>query len=281
MPETVREALAQATRRLGAAGIDSPHVDARILAAHFLGCAPLEVFVHASQPVPEGFAEAVARRERREPLQWITGSAAFGPLELAVGPGVFIPRPETEVLADWAVRTLQASGTSSPVVVDLCAGCAAMALFIAHELPDASVHAVELSESAVEWARRNVGALGLNVELHEADATDPGLLAQLAGKVDLVVANPPYVPDAAPVAPEVDFDPSLAIFGGPDGLGIVRGIVGTAGRLVRPGGWFGFEHDDAAAEPALEILAASGLFGNVRSLRDLAGIERFTLGARL
>lgn len=275
----LRAALRQAAAALGEAGIASPLVDARLIAAQLLGCEPLELFTH--DEVPAGFADAIRRRSRREPLQWITGRAAFGPLDIAVGPGVFIPRPETEILADWAART--AAEMPRPTVVELCAGSAAMSCYIAHAVPQAHVHALEISADALEWARRGVADLGLDaaVTLHQGDATASDALGELSGGVDIVVANPPYVPDHGAVAPEVGFDPDVAVYGGADGLDIVRGLIPTATRLLRPGGTFGFEHDDTASESVRTLLEARGSFTDVRALADLAGVNRFVLATKL
>ncbi|WP_448854008.1 peptide chain release factor N(5)-glutamine methyltransferase [Corynebacterium frankenforstense] len=282
----LRAAVRAAARTLGAAGIETPLVDARLIAAGLLGCGPLEVALH--EEVPAGFEAAIARRAGREPLQHILGSAPFGPLELFVGPGVFIPRPETEVLADAAVRRLGAAtsggvggGAAGPVVVDLCTGSGALALYIAHELPGAQVTAVELDEAAAGWARKNIDALGLGVELVAADVTDPGLaaaggpLAHLAGRVDCVVANPPYVPEAGEVAAEVGADPARAVFAGADGMAVIEAMLANVSALLKPGGWFGVEHDDTTAAATRAAIDATGRFTQAKSLRDLAGRERF------
>lgn len=274
-----RAELRAAVGRLAAAGVESPAADVRLLAAHLAGCAPLEVgFLDAA---PAGFAEALARRERREPLQHITGTAAFGPLDIAVGPGVFIPRPETEVLADWVVRRLR--GVPAPRVVDLCTGSGALACYIAHEIDDAAVVAVELSPDAATWARRTVAdnGLGGRVTVVEGDATDAGLLADMAGGVDAVVCNPPYVPAAGPVAPEVDADPDLAVYGGESGMDVIEKLLDPVARLLRPGRVFGIEHDDTTAAETAALVDATGRFTPAEHLCDLAGRERFVTAARL
>lgn len=229
------------------------------------------------------FAELVDQRAGRVPLQHLTGRAPFRHLELAVGPGVFVPRPETEQLVEWALAQL--AGVPEPVVVDLGAGSGAIALSIAHEHPGARVTAVERDPVAIEWTRANAAARaaagGTPVEVLPGDMTDPQLLRELDGTVDLVVSNPPYVPDGATVPREVaDHDPPLALWGGPDGLDVVRGLLRTAARLLRPGGALGIEHADqqGAALPAL--VRASGGWTDVADHPDLAGRPRFTTARR-
>jgi release factor glutamine methyltransferase len=220
----------------------------------------------------------VARRAAREPLQHLTGTAAFRYRELAVGPGVFVPRPETEVLVGWILDRI--ASVESPLVVDLCSGSGAIAGAVATERPDSTVHAVELSPEACVWARRNLAGTGAT--LHEGDID--GCLPELDGLVDAVIANPPYIPLTAweSVTAEVrDHDPALALWSGDDGLDEIKVVAATAGRLLKPGGWFGCEHADVQGESAPAAFAATGLFTEVRDQLDLAGRHRFATGRRV
>jgi release factor glutamine methyltransferase len=212
------------------------------------------------------------------PLQHLTGTVGFARFELAVGPGAFVPRPETELLAQWAV------GTGGGVVIDLGSGTGALALAIAHELPTARVYAVERSPAALRWLRRNAAdraaAGDRPVEVVAGDATDPAVLAELDGTVDLVVCNPPYVPGGVPVPPEVaDHDPPEAVFGGPDGLAVIRPVIARAAALLRPGGWFGLEHDESHADAVAGLLRDA--FTRIADHRDLAGRPRYVTAARV
>jgi len=213
---TARVLLTAAAARLRAAGVASSRVDAELLLAHCLGVdrsrLPLVDAVPAAAETR--FAAALARRVRREPLQHILGRAPFRHVELAVGPGVFIPRPETELLVDAVLPTLRATG--APVAVDLCAGSGALALAVADEVPGSRGYAVERSAAALHWLRRNTAGTG--VEVVAADVRDPDLLTGLRATADAVLCNPPYVPAAVPVEPEVRADPAEAVFAGADGL---------------------------------------------------------------
>lgn len=276
----MREQLLDATSILADAGVPTPDVDARLLAAHVLGVSPMAVtFAEVDETFEERFAGVVKRRAQREPLQHITGTAPFGPLDLAVGPGVFIPRPETEVLADWAVRTL--AGTPAPAVVDMGTGSGALAIYVASHIPEARVYAVELSATAREYAARNAASHGVRITLVDASMTDPQLLRDLDGAVDLVVANPPYVPDTPDLEPEVYRDPPEAVFSGADGMDAIRGLVPVAQRLLRPGGWLGVEHDDVTSTSTCSVIEACGGFGPPTVLRDLAGRNRFVCASKL
>ena len=276
----MREQLLDATSILADAGVPTPDVDARLLAAHVLGMSPMAVtFAEVDETFAERFAGVVKRRAQREPLQHITGTAPFGPLDLAVGPGVFIPRPETEVLADWAVCTL--AGTPAPTVVDMGTGSGALAIYVASHIPEARVYAVELSATAREYAARNAASHGVRITLFDASMTDPQLLRDLDGAVDLVVANPPYVPDTPDLEPEVYRDPPEAVFSGADGMDAIRGLVPVAQRLLRPGGWLGVEHDDVTSTSTCSVIEACGGFGPPTVLRDLAGRNRFVCASKL
>jgi release factor glutamine methyltransferase len=230
------------------------------------------------------FAALVEQRADRVPLQHLTGRAPFRHLELAVGPGVFVPRPETEQLAGWAIERL--AGLPAPVVVDLGSGSGALALAIAQEAPAARVTAVERDPEAIEWTRHNAAARAAAgdrpVSVVAGDMTDHGLLRELDGAVDLVVSNPPYVPDDAVLPREVaEHDPPLALWGGPDGLDVVRGLLDTAARLLRAGGWLGIEHADQQGEALPAVVRAHGGFTDVEDHPDLAGRPRYTTARRV
>ena len=278
---SLRAVLAEAERELAAAGVASPRSDAESLAAHALGIQRGHLVLQPRiDPAAERVLRAlVARRAAREPLQHLLGTAVLGPVEVAVGPGVFTPRPETELLLEWGVAWLH--DVASPLVVDLCTGSAALALAIAAMRPDAEVHAVELDPDALGWARRNVAAHGGRVQLHASDVRASDLLPDLAGRVDLVVCNPPYVPDATPVAPEVSTgDPAVAVFGGPDGLAVIPEVVARATALLRPGGAFAVEHDDTHAEAVPALLRAHGDLVDVAEHADLNGRPRYATARR-
>ena len=278
-----REAVRAAALRLAEAGVASPEHDAAELLAHVLGTTrsalPLGDDVTPEQQ--QRYAALVARRADREPLQHLLGTAAFRYVELAVGPGVFTPRPETELLAGWAVDQARAvlEDGRVPVVVDLCTGSGAIALSVATEVPTAQVHAVELGEDALLWAERNLSGSG--VDLRHGDMRDA--FPDLDGQVDVVVCNPPYIPLDAyeSVAREArDHDPHLALFSGDDGLDAMRVLERVAGRLLRTGGVVGAEHADVQGEAAPAVFRAAERWADVRDHRDLAGRDRY-LTARL
>jgi release factor glutamine methyltransferase len=265
-----------AARALAAAGVASPEHDAEELAAHLLGLSRSKLVLLDRLPAAaaDRYAALVEQRAARVPLQHLTGVAGFRRLELAVGPGVFVPRPETEVLVEWALPRLDPGA----LVVDLCAGSGAVALALADEAPGLTVHAVELDEHALAWAARNVERSGLPVALHRGDVADPDLLAGLAGTVDLVTANPPYVPVGGVVEREVaEHDPPAALWGGEDGLLTVRAVERAAARLLRPGGLVAVEHADLQGESVPAVFAG---WAEVEDHRDLAGRPRFTTARR-
>ena len=284
----LRQVLADAQRVLTEAGVPSPAADAHLLVAHALGVTRRDLarrVVLGESPTQEQgrrLRELLDLRAGRVPIQHLTGAAPFRNLELAVGPGVFIPRAETELSAGLAVEAaaeVVAAG-GEPLVVDLCTGSGAIALAVADEVPQARVVAVELDEDALVWAARNVTRLGLDgrVELRAGDAVHAAehVLADLVGEVDVLVSNPPYIPpDAEPTEPEVrDHDPALALYGGgDDGLATARGVVRAAARLLRPGGAFVMEHGDAQGRPTRALLAGSG-WSQITTQRDLAGRDR-------
>jgi release factor glutamine methyltransferase len=276
---TTGRLVRQAAERLAAAGIESSTYDARVLLAHVLGIRlgqlALVESVGADQEMT--YDDLVTRRATREPLQHLTGTAAFRHVELKVGPGVFVPRPETELLAGWAIEV--AHTLDSPIVVDLCTGSGAIALSVADEVPTARVYAVELDEGAHAWAARNLEGTG--VELRHGDMATA--FEELAGRVDIVVCNPPYIPLEAweSVAAEArDHDPHLALFSGDDGLVALRVLEERAARLLKPGGVVGAEHADLQGESAPEVFSGSGRWSEVRDHDDLAGRPRY-LTARL
>lgn len=281
-----RRLLEEATETLTAAGVASPEVDATILLSYVTGV-PRSMVKLRARPMPEqinAFRELIAARARRVPLQHLTGSAPFRHVDLEVGPGVFIPRPETELLAGWAVEEARSAiddRTSGPVVVDLCTGSGAIALSIVREVSDAQVYAVELDETAYVWAMRNLSETG--VDLRIGDAADA--FPDLDGTVDVVVANPPYIPLDAweSVAPEArDHDPALALWSGQDGLDAIRAIEATAWRLLKPGGVVGIEHADAQGDsaPAVFAEAVDHPWADVIDNPDLAGRPRFVTARR-
>ncbi|MFC6153775.1 peptide chain release factor N(5)-glutamine methyltransferase [Nocardioides yefusunii] len=269
---------------LSDAGVASPQADVTWLLCHVLDTKPgtLSLREEISSEHAAQVADLVARRATRVPLQHLTGSQAFRMVELEVGPGVFVPRPETELLAGWAIEQLHvaiAAGVESPVVVDLCTGSGAIAKALADEVPQARVHAVELSEDAFAWASLNLAGTG--VDLRQGDMA----LAfdDLLGEVDVVVCNPPYIPLEAweSVALEArDHDPHLALFSGDDGLDAMRVLEARATELLKPAGVLGVEHADVQGESAPAVFVATGRWTEVRDHQDLAGRARF-LTARL
>lgn len=276
----IRDVLRAAAAVLAEAGISSARNDAELLAAHAGGVdrGRLPIFDPPAD-FYDRYDELVAARARRIPLQHLTGVAAFGPLLLDVGPGVFIPRPETEALLEWATAELDRRDLRSPRIVDLCTGSGALALALARHRPSATVTAVDDSAEALRYARRNCAGTG--VELVEADVCHPGLLPRLRGQVDLVVANPPYIPDGAELEPEVcEHDPHHALFGGPDGMAVIEAIAGLSAGWLRPGGLLAVEHDDTTSQRTVDVIAATGCFDEVIARADLTGRPRFVTAVR-
>jgi release factor glutamine methyltransferase len=280
---TARQLRREAAERLRAAGVASPERDADELLAHVLGLGlgRLALVDGVTEEQAAAYDALLDRRAAREPLQHLLGSAAFRHVELAVGPGVFVPRPETELLAGWAVDRAREAGHHHRTcrVVDLCTGSGAIARAVKDEVPSADVHAVELDPDAHRWAERNLAGTGVELRLGDMATAFP----DLAGTVDVLTCNPPYVPLEAweSVAPEArDHDPHLALFSGDDGLDALRVLAGRAAVLLRPGGWVGVEHADVQGESAPHLFAATGRYEQVRDHRDLAGRPRY-LTARL
>ena len=273
---TPRDLLARATGTLAAGGVASPENDAEMLLAHVLGVprGNLTLVAEVAADPASAFEALVARRAQRIPLQHLTGTTGFRYVDLAVGPGVFTPRPETELLAGWAIDRAREVEGRAPVVVDLCTGSGAIALSIADEVPTARVHAVELDRDAFAWAQRNLAGSG--VDLREGDMEDA--FPDLDGTVDVVVCNPPYIPLTAydGVAQEArDHDPALALWSGEDGLDAMRVLERTAARLLRPGGRVGAEHADLQGTSAPGVFVAARRWGDVRDHSDLAGRPRY------
>ena len=277
--------IALATARLAEAGVESPRADAELIAAHVHKVKRGEL-----QRVPDSEFDAtfwadIARRANREPLQHITGRAYFRYLELDVGPGVFVPRPETEVLAGWAIGRLREMDVADPVAVDLGTGSAAIALSIAQEVPRATVHAVEADPLARSWAERNItryvdsytaGRVLLHAGDFVSDLAGLAELAGLAGTVDLVVSNPPYIPVGAVVAPEAaEYDPPAALWSGPDGLDAIRAVERVARWLLRPDGMVAVEHSDLQGAPVYWIFSEEAGWRDTRNHKDLTNRDRF------
>ena len=284
-PVSLRVVLAEAVQRLHAAGVESPHWDAEQLAAHVLGVArtSLPVIPNLDAAQYDVLSALVERRAGREPLQHIIGSVGFRYVELAVGPGVFVPRPETEPVAGAAIDAARRAGEKQPVVVDLCSGSGAIAFSVAHEVPNAEVHAVELDAGALIWLRRNAAARARKgdtpVTVHEGDLAHA--LPEDDGKADVVVSNPPYVADheAGTLDPEVLHDPHVALFAGADGLDVIREVERVAYRLLKPRGVVVVEHSDRQGESAPAVFDAARWEG-VADHRDLTGRPRYVTATK-
>lgn len=278
----MREAIVSATEQLAAAGVSSPEHDARALAMHVLGLSkPSDLLVvdgfDETQAV--AYLDLVSRRAQRVPLQHLTGTVGFRYLELEVGPGVFVPRPETESLVQWAVDAIRAEGWVAPLLADLCTGSGTIAFALANEVPGATVHAVERDPDALAWTRRNaarrVAAGDPEVRLHLGSVEDS--LLDLDGQFDLVASNPPYVANHEAHLPDpevVDHDPEVALFAGDDGLDVIRLVERAAHRLLRAGGLVVVEHSDRQGTSAPALFEAAG-WAQVRDHPDLVGRDRF------
>ncbi|MGH3344700.1 MAG: N5-glutamine methyltransferase family protein [Carbonactinosporaceae bacterium] len=304
MNHLIRE-IGRATVRLADAGVPAPRSDAEQLAAFVHGVGRGSLHTVADTEFDARFWEAVARRVAREPLQHITGRAPFRHLELAVGPGVFVPRPETEAVAGWAITLLRARTVDISLVVDLGTGSGAIALAIATEVPGTRVHAVERDPDACAWARRNLAAAGSRdgccdvwsiagdgvvstasrasrvstVQLSEADLADA--LRDHDGTVDVVVCNPPYIPLGEVLDVETgNHDPAAALWAGHDGLEVIRAVERTAARLLKPGGFVVVEHHDEQGHAVPELFHLSGGWVEIAGHRDLADRDRFVTARR-
>ena len=270
--------LTVAVETLSSAGVPAARADAEQLLAAALGVprTRLAAVETVDADTAVRFAELVTRRSAREPLQHLVGTVAFRYIEVAVGPGVFVPRPETELLVDAVLPVLRAS--AHPIAVDLCAGSGALALAVADEVPSATVYAVERAPSALHWLRRNCA--GSKVRVISADVGDASLLPELTGRVDAVLANPPYVGTGEDVDPEVRHDPADALFAGPDGLAVLPAVVSTAGRLLRPGGVSAVEHGDQQGTAITALLSGDDGWRQVVDHRDLADRPRYVTAQR-
>ncbi|MEE2521460.1 peptide chain release factor N(5)-glutamine methyltransferase [Pseudarthrobacter sp. J75] len=268
-------AVREAAAVLQEAGVPSPKVDAELLAAHLLGIGlgELRARMLGNAKAPEGYAELVAERAQRTPLQHITGVAHFRYLELSVGPGVFVPRPETESVVQLVIDHVK--GVAKPKVVDLGTGSGAIAGSIAHEVPDAEVHAVEYSPFAHAWAARNLEPLGVHLVLGDLR----NALPELNGTFDVVISNPPYIPAAAiPIEPEVALhDPPEALYGGgADGMELPTAAAASAARLLVDGGYFVMEHAEVQAGWIASMLDRAGCWASITTHQDLNGRDRAT-----
>jgi len=288
---TVRDALGWTVDHLTRKGINQPRLSAEWLLSAATGLTRVELYTQHDRPLtPEErvrFREGIERRMAGEPLQYVTGEMPFRHLVLKVRPGVFIPRPETEILVDVALAALErrpaGGGHARPVVVDLCTGSGAVAVSIAYEVSGAVVHASDLNPLAVETTRRNAEAAGVAGRVHvfEGDLFGP-LPADIVGRVSLVLANPPYVPSAdLPSLPAevLGFEPHLALDGGTDGLKVARRILAEAPRWLAPGGTLGMELDETRVADLVREMEAAG-WRDTCVTRDLAGRERVASGRR-
>ena len=279
-----RSLLTDATGTLERAGVPSPRVDAEILLAHVLdrhhGALAAVDDIAADEAL--AFTGLVDRRSRREPLQYLTGQAAFRHVTLAVGPGVFVPRPETEVMTGWVIDRLIARG-GTPVVLELCTGSGAIAAALADEVPSAAIHAVELDRAALDFAAPNLA--GTDVRLALGDLADAlRLFPDLRGRCDAVIANPPYIPLEAfeSVEPEArDFDPPMSLWSGTDGLDAIRGVLAVAAEALTAGGVLAFEHAEVQSAAVVSLTAAAGTFSDVRDNADLTGRPRYITATRV
>ena len=285
MMSLLLDEVALAALRLADAGVESPRTDAELIAASVHNVRRAELHTVRDCDFDARFWAEIARRAAREPLQHITGSAHFRYLELEVGPGVFVPRPETEVMTGWAIARLREMDVAEPVVADLGTGSGAIALAIGQEVPRARVHAVEADPLARAWAERNVTRYVASapytagrVMLHAGDFRDA--LSDLDGTVDLVISNPPYIPVGAYVEPEVsEYDPPAALWSGTDGLDAIRTVERAARRLLRPGGLVAVEHGAQQGAAVYWVFPEEQGWRDTRNNKDLAGRDRFVTAA--
>lgn len=284
MSRNIRSLLTDAAQRLQQAGVRSSRVDAEWIAAHVWAMTRAELLLthEVAEHGMNQFWDLINRRAAREPLQHLLGYTSFRFVTLTVQPGVFVPRPETEMVAEAAIKHLVGQPTS-PRVVDLCTGSGAIAVAVADEVDSAQVWAVDNTAEAVELAELNARNNDCQVTVVRGDVSDPTLLLELHGSLDVVVANPPYIPQGfQPSDPEVrDYDPPHALYGGgKDGLEIPSAVVARAHQLLKPGGTVIIEHGDNQAEQMRELIRAHGGFRHVRTLRDLTNRERMVLATR-
>jgi len=283
---TVAEALAWTIDYFARKGVENPRRSAEWLLSAATGLSRLEAYAHFDRPLsPEEratFRASIERRAAGEPLQYVTGEVPFRHLVLRVVPGVFIPRPETEVLVDTVLEFLDRHGIVAPAVADVCTGSGAVAVSIAHERVDSRVHATEIVPATAAVAQGNAERAGVSdrVTVHTGDLFAP-LPPQLAGTLDVVVSNPPYIPtaDLADLPAEVaGFEPRIALDGGPDGLDVVRRIARDAAAWLRPGGLLAMEIDTTCAKGAANILAQ--WYEEIEVRQDLTGRDRIAMGTR-
>ena len=275
----LRDLVEHAAERFESAGLHSALVDAELLAGHILGLnrgevqAQMLVGASVSESQAQQITTLYGRRIAREPLQHITGTAYFRNLELQVGKGVFVPRPETEFVAQLAIDALRLATADRPIAVDLGTGSGAIALGMATEVPNARVFAVEKSLDALPFTRQNFAKYGANATLIQGDLADA--FAELNGQVSVVASNPPYIPAAAiPRDVEVHlYDPDLALYGGDDGMDVIHLVSATAKRLLVEGGALIIEHADSQSVQVCQLLLADG-WREVQAHQDLTGRDR-------
>lgn len=283
MDLTFKEFLRSGKDQLVAAGY--PEVDAEHLLAHVLGISRMELHnpitvenaitaIGDTTVIEETFWKLLDRRCAHEPLQYLTGTAYFRYLELQVGPGVLVPRPESELLVDAVLENIEGR-TGAVSVVDLGAGSGALTLAIATEAPQTHLIAVEKDRAAIEWLRKNVSRIDETVRIVEADVSD----ALDGVKCDVVIANPPYIPNGQDLPADVATnEPASALFGGPDGMDVPRAFIAAAARLLKSGGFFAIEHHES--HPGAIAAAMSEDFLEISNHNDLVGRPRFTSGIR-
>ena len=276
--DSLASAVRAATEKLASQGVPSARHDAEAIAAHLLGTDRTALWRYLQGAVPTGFDDLVNKRCARIPLQHLTGTAYFRTISLSVGPGVFIPRPETEIVVEAALALLDQGPTQVPVVVDLCAGAGPIAVAVAVERPQSQVHAVEADPGAIPWLKSN--AEQGPVHVHEADVLT--CLPHLGGQVDVIIANPPYIPtDAVPRDLEVArYDPAMALYSGDDGLSHMRMVEQTARRLLKPSGWAVIEHGDLQGTSAPGVFSGQPEWTAVQGHVDLNGRDRFFVAQR-
>lgn len=279
----IKALISDGKAQIEAAGYSS--VDAEILFAHLLGLTRMELHnpialeralaeISDESAIVDGYAQLVQRRCNHEPVQYLTGTAGFRNLDLAVGPGVLVPRPETEGLVEEVLKHI--ANLPGPVsVIDLGAGSGAMAISIATEAPNTHVIAVEKSSEAIEWLKQNVAFYDESIRIVQGDVADV-----LDGvKCDVVVANPPYVPDSQPLPKDVaTFEPAIALFGGSDGLEIPKRFINAAARLLKAGGLLAIEHTETQGESIANLLSTD--FTQISLHLDLTGRPRWTSAIR-
>lgn len=255
METSTGDAIKRAATTLEAAAVQTAERDAVALAAYVWNTTPEAVSSHFEQPIPQAFWTLLERRAAREPLELIVGVSEFCGRRFLIEPGVFVPKLETEELVARVVERINALPTKTPRVVDLCTGSGVVAITVAAEVPAATVTGIDLSPQACDLATRNAEAAGVNAVFECCDVATA--LPGLDGRVDVVIANPPYIPLGRPIGmPEVrDHDPALALWGGCDGLDVVRAVERTARRLLTPGGWLFLEHGPYQVEAVLNMFA--------------------------